>query len=80
MSRSSSSGLRPWLIHAIDRLVESPRKGFWHFERVHRIVLESKMTCTTCHAEMSPFRPGNHWIDRVAQVDSCAHCHLPRSR
>jgi uncharacterized protein len=64
--------------HAIDRLIATPRKGFWHFERVHRIVAESKMTCVTCHAEMSPFRAGEHKIDRMAQIDACTHCHLPR--
>ena len=63
--------------HAIDRLIATPRKGYWHFERVHRIVGESKMTCTTCHAEMSPFRGDAHRIDRLSQIDSCTHCHLP---
>lgn len=66
--------------HAIDRLIATPRPGYWHFERVHRIVGESKMTCITCHADMSPFRGAAHRIDRVAQIDSCTHCHLPRGQ
>ena len=66
--------------HAIDRLIATPRPGYWHFERVHRIIGESKMTCTTCHAEMSPFRAGEHTIARMAQIDACTHCHLPRTQ
>jgi len=26
---------------------------------------------------MSPFRAGEHTIDRMAQIDACTHCHLP---
>jgi succinate dehydrogenase/fumarate reductase flavoprotein subunit len=66
--------------HAIERLIAAPRTGYWHFERVHRLVADAKTTCVTCHAEMSPFRPSDHKIDRVAQIDSCTHCHLPPTR
>lgn len=81
-ARSPATGpeARCTTCHAIDRLIAAPRKGYWHFERVHRIVSESTMTCVTCHAEMSPFLPAAHKIDRVAQIDSCTHCHLPRGR
>ena len=64
--------------HRIDQLLASPRKGFWHFERVHTRVNESKQACVECHAEMSPFRAGEHKFDRVAQIDTCAYCHVPR--
>lgn len=64
--------------HSIDQLLASPRKGFWHFERVHTRVNESKQACVECHAEMSPFRAGEHKFDRVAQIDTCAYCHVPR--
>lgn len=63
--------------HQIAGLLATPRAGFWHFERVHRRVAETKLECLTCHAEMTPFRPEQHRIDRVAQIDSCRHCHLP---
>ena len=63
--------------HAIDRLIATPRPGYWHFERVHRMAGESKLTCMTCHADMSPFRAGEHTIDPMAQIDACTHCHLP---
>ena len=63
--------------HRIDQLLASPRKGFWHFERVHARVDESKQACTECHADMSPFRAGQHTFDRVAQIDTCTYCHVP---
>jgi hypothetical protein len=65
--------------HQMDSLLATPRKGFWHFERVHRRVAETKLECVACHAEMTPFRPERHRIDRVAQIDTCRHCHLPAS-
>jgi succinate dehydrogenase/fumarate reductase flavoprotein subunit len=63
--------------HQMNALLATPRAGFWHFERVHRRVAESQLECVACHAEMTPFRPERHRIDRVAQIDSCRHCHLP---
>ena len=65
--------------HRMESLLATPRAGFWHFERVHRRVAEATLECLTCHAEMTPFRPEQHRIDRVAQIDSCRHCHLPPS-
>jgi uncharacterized protein len=63
--------------HDVGALGATPRKGYWHFERVHRIAGERAMRCVQCHADMSPYRPTAHRIDRVAQIDSCRHCHLP---
>ena len=63
--------------HQMEALLAKPRAGFWHFERVHRRVAESQLECVACHAEMTPFRPARHRIDRVAQIDSCSYCHLP---
>ena len=63
--------------HQMGVLLATPRQGYWHFERVHRRVSELKLECVACHAEMSPFRPERHRIDRVAQIDTCTHCHLP---
>ena len=65
--------------HQMAGLLATPRAGFWHFERVHRRISELKLECVTCHAEMTPFSPERHRIDRVAQIGSCRHCHLPVS-
>jgi predicted oxidoreductase len=64
--------------HAMDGLLARPRPGYWHFERVHDRVRASKKDCVACHVEMSPFQPGRHRIDRVAQIETCARCHLPQ--
>jgi predicted oxidoreductase len=66
--------------HAVEQLTATPRPGYWHFERVHQRVGDLKLECTSCHAEMNPYEPGRHRIDRVAQISSCAHCHLPQTR
>lgn len=62
--------------HAVSELVATPRKGYWHFERVHKLVLERAWTCGSCHAEMAPFRASQHRVDPVAQIGACARCHL----
>ena len=64
--------------HALEKLTASSRPGYWHFERVHRRVLQDELGCVTCHAEMTPFQPGRHTIDREAQIAACAYCHLAR--
>jgi hypothetical protein len=61
----------------MEQLLAAPRQGYWHFERVHRRVGELKLRCVDCHAEMSPFHPERHRIDRVAQIGTCTHCYLP---
>ena len=44
-------------------LVELDRKGYWHFEQAHRVVLERGYDCVRCHAvELTP-------------LDSCTTCH-----
>ena len=54
------------------------RPGYWHFEHVHREVLERRDACADCHAEMYPYRGSTHMFDRVAQIDTCGRCHLAR--
>ena len=49
----SAETLRPMLAR--------PRDGFWHFEKVHGIVLERKYTCTQCHVQ--------------PLLDVCTNCH-----
>ncbi|MBI5083684.1 MAG: FAD-binding protein [Acidobacteria bacterium] len=66
--------------HPLAQLVGSPRPGFYHFERAHAIVVERSLSCQVCHAEMAPFEPGDHKIDRAAQIDTCAVCHLSTTR
>jgi predicted oxidoreductase len=62
--------------HAIAKELATSRKGYWHFEHVHRIVLDRAWNCDSCHAELAPFNPSQHKIDPVAQIAACARCHL----
>jgi flavocytochrome c len=45
-------------------IVSRPREGYWHFEKVHGIVLERRYTCTQCHAPQPQ-----------ALLDVCTTCH-----
>jgi succinate dehydrogenase/fumarate reductase flavoprotein subunit len=62
--------------HNLEQLVDRKREGYWHFEHVHKIVLERKTQCEACHAGMGipPDRP--HLINRVSQIESCKSCHI----
>ena len=62
--------------HPLATLVERPREGYWHFEKVHRVVLEKQWDCPKCHAELGTrFDASRHHIDRLAQVQVCRFCH-----
>ncbi len=62
--------------HPVKDLVASPRKGYWHFERVHKLVLNKAWECQGCHAELSPFDAKQHRTNGLAQIDACSRCHL----
>ncbi|HSE84359.1 MAG TPA: FAD-dependent oxidoreductase [Thermodesulfobacteriota bacterium] len=62
--------------HNLEVLIEQQRNGYWHFEEAHGVVLQRKYECTQCHAELAPDRPEKHSINRLAQVENCAFCHV----
>jgi flavocytochrome c len=73
---SNTPGVNCATCHDLPRLVEAQRPGYWHFERAHRLVLERKLECATCHAGMpGPAERARHQIDRRAQSETCALCH-----
>lgn len=64
--------------HALPEKIATPRPGFWHFEKVHRAVLDRSLACMDCHGEIvAEAAPGSaaHRIDRAAQLATCAACH-----
>jgi uncharacterized protein len=62
--------------HNLTALVATPRPGYWHFERAHQLILERKLECAQCHAEMTPkLDPAQHRINRLSQSQSCSACH-----
>src|SRR4029079_2522135 len=51
--------------HQLPTLVSQARQGYWHFEKVHSIVLTKQFECSKCHAELgSAYDPATHHIDR----------------
>ena len=62
--------------HDLPALTGRSRAGFWHFEQVHRSVLDRSWSCTRCHRELAPFAAKTHRIDPVAQIDTCVACHV----
>jgi len=62
--------------HNLEALIANPRSGYWHFERAHSVVLQHKYECVQCHAELAPYHPESHRINRLAQIENCAFCHV----
>ncbi len=62
--------------HLVDKLVAASRKGYWHFEQVHRVVLDRGWDCAACHTEMLTFVPARHKTNAVEQIAACSRCHL----
>jgi len=64
--------------HDIPAEIAQPQPGFWHFEQVHRVVLNRATDCRTCHAELTPYRADNHRINPQSMTATCVHCHVAR--
>jgi uncharacterized protein len=61
--------------HKIDDLIASPRRGYWHFERVHRVVRERLQNCVECHSELIPNPSTAHRSNQAVRTASCVSCH-----
>ncbi|MFT5322576.1 MAG: flavocytochrome c [Planctomycetaceae bacterium] len=62
--------------HDVTSLVKENRKGYWHFEKSHRVVLERELACLLCHAELAPYDEASHMMNQLALTASCASCHI----
>ena len=51
------------------------RKGYWHFQVSHELVLEWQYECTLCHSSQVPFYPLNNTQSKLAQSQVCGNCH-----
>jgi len=56
-------------------LAES-RDGYWHFERVHNLVLERSYDCAECHSATLPFYAARSRAEKAVQAQTCDACHL----
>lgn len=60
----------------LQAMLEVSRDGYWHFERVHRLVLERDYSCVQCHSYLVPFAPVSTPMQKLAQTETCNACHL----
>ncbi len=56
------------------------RDGYWHFERVHDLVLERGYQCIDCHSAQVPFYAATSRSHTAAQTLVCDTCHLAPER
>jgi flavocytochrome c len=66
--------------HDLATEVAASRRGYSHFEKVHRVVLERKHECAQCHSIPMPFDPESHRINRLEQIENCKFCHVAEER
>jgi succinate dehydrogenase/fumarate reductase flavoprotein subunit len=52
------------------------RDGYWHFERVHNLVLERDYPCSQCHSGELPFAAASTRQQSLVQATVCDACHL----
>lgn len=78
VARSTASNELCLSCHALPKQITEARPGFWHFERVHQVVLDRSFACADCHREIAmPYAPesGSHRTDRARQLETCTACH-----
>ena len=61
-------------------LLALDRDGYWHFERVHELVLERGYQCVDCHSAQVPFYAATARGHTAAQTQVCDTCHLGPER
>jgi len=67
--------------HQLPALVTQNRPGYWHFERVHTVVLARQYDCSKCHSELGViYDARTHHIDRLTQPRVCTTCHSGEDR
>jgi predicted oxidoreductase len=61
--------------HQLQSAIDKPRSGYWHFERVHKIVLETHRECAQCHSGIGEPATPQHHINPLIQANGCTACH-----
>jgi succinate dehydrogenase/fumarate reductase flavoprotein subunit len=61
--------------HQLQSTIDKPRSGYWHFERVHKIVVGTRRECAQCHSGMGEPSTPQHHINPLIQANSCTVCH-----
>jgi predicted oxidoreductase len=66
--------LRAWR-DVMGQLIASPRPGYFHFEKVHAVVLARSYDCSRCHYATSPLALTEDQLDRRTLIQACPVCH-----
>ena len=66
--------LRAWR-DVLGQLIAKSRPGYFHFERVHTVVLARNYDCARCHPGTSPLALTEDQLDRRLLVQACPVCH-----
>jgi uncharacterized protein len=74
-SPSTSSDTQCSKCHDVPKDVARRRPGFWHYEQSHAKALSREYACTSCHADLFPYRATAHRLDRTSVVMYCRACH-----
>ena len=61
--------------HDVARQVKLRRSGYWHYERSHAKALSREYACSSCHADLFPYRSDAHGLERMSLVTYCRACH-----
>jgi flavocytochrome c len=62
--------------HDMEDLLENPRPGYWHFEKVHTRSRERGVDCRHCHGELAPYQEERHRTNQQALAATCVQCHV----
>jgi predicted oxidoreductase len=61
--------------HDVAKDVSRRRAGYWHYEQSHTKVLSRQYACSSCHADLFPYRATAHRLDRSSITAYCRACH-----
>jgi hypothetical protein len=59
----------------LEELLAEPRDGYWHFQASHRLVLERRYICASCHSAELPFSSISDPPGLLLQTRVCTTCH-----
>ena len=74
-ARASFSDSACLKCHDVARQVKLLRSGYWHYEQSHAKALSREYACSSCHADLFPYRSDAHGLDRTSLVTYCRACH-----
>jgi uncharacterized protein len=74
-SPTTSSDAQCLGCHDVLKDVARRRPGYWHYQQSHAKALSRQYACSSCHADLFPYRATAHRLDRMSVVTYCRACH-----